>query len=197
MRRREFIRFVGAASAIPAFSVARSLEAERSRRIGILADEGILANPVDGQRAFFEELAAGGFIEGSNFLVDRRGFGQSALDAMATELARTRPDATFALGLLAGRALQRATQNIPIVVIADDLVDSGLVRSMSHPEGNVTGVAIFAFQLDVKRLELLHEHSPTQSDRYPCGSGPKADVRRSRSRCRDLGLQEFFLEFGN
>jgi putative ABC transport system substrate-binding protein len=46
------------------------------------------------------------------------------------------------------------------VALANDLVASGLVASMPHPEGNTTGVAIFAFQLDVKRLELLHEALP-------------------------------------
>src|SRR5947207_6072736 len=45
MKRREFIGFIGAASAVPAFSVARSQEAGRSRRIGILADAAILADP--------------------------------------------------------------------------------------------------------------------------------------------------------
>jgi putative ABC transport system substrate-binding protein len=44
--------------------------------------------------------------------------------------------------------------------MADDLVTSGLVGSMTHPEANVTGVAMFAFQLDFKRLELLHEAVP-------------------------------------
>jgi putative ABC transport system substrate-binding protein len=47
------------------------------------------------------------------------------------------------------------------VAMADDHVGSGLVGSMAHPEGNMTGVAIFAFQLDLKRLELLHEAVPS------------------------------------
>jgi putative ABC transport system substrate-binding protein len=47
-------------------------------------------------------------------------------------------------------AAQKATQRIPIVALADDLLGSKLVASMPHPEGNTTGVAIFAFQLDVK-----------------------------------------------
>ena len=46
------------------------------------------------------------------------------------------------------------------MALANDLVASGLVASMPHPEGSTTGVAIFAFQLDVKRLELLHEALP-------------------------------------
>jgi len=71
MKRREFIRFIAAASAVPAFSVARAQEAGRSRRIGILADAAISADPRG--RAFFEELAAGGFVEGANLQVDHRG----------------------------------------------------------------------------------------------------------------------------
>ena len=63
-------------------------------------------------------------------------------------------------GAEAARAAQKVAQHIPIVVLADDLLGSGLVASMPRPEGNTTGVAIFAFQLDVKRLELLHEALP-------------------------------------
>jgi putative ABC transport system substrate-binding protein len=126
MKRREFIRFIGVASAVPAFSVARSQETGRSRRIAILAD-----------RAFIKELAAGGFVEGTNLQVDRRGFGRTALDTTATELVRARPDVIFALAPPAAHAVQRATRSIPIIVMADDLVTSGLVNSMSHPEGNL------------------------------------------------------------
>jgi putative ABC transport system substrate-binding protein len=158
MKRREFIRFIGVASAISGFSVARAQEGGRSRRIGILADASLSADPRG--RAFLEELAAGGFVEGANLQVDHRGMGQATLDTIATELVRARPDVVFALAPPAAQAVQRATHSIPIVVLADDLVTSGLVSSMSHPEGNVTGVAIFAFQLNVKRLELLHEALP-------------------------------------
>jgi putative tryptophan/tyrosine transport system substrate-binding protein len=63
----------------------------------------------------------------------------------------------MAAGPEAARAAQKATQYIPIVALADDLLGSKLVASMPHPKGNTTGVAIFAFQLDAKRLELLHE----------------------------------------
>jgi putative ABC transport system substrate-binding protein len=111
-------------------------------------------------RAFFEELGAGGFIEGTNLQVDRRGFSPTALDIVANELVRARPDVVFALATPVAQAVKRATRSIPIVAMADDLVSSGLVSSMAHPEGNVTGVAIFAFELDLNRLELLHEAVP-------------------------------------
>ena len=75
MKRREFIRLIGAASTVSVFSVARSQEAGRTRRIGILADAPILAAFPRGEwQAFLEELAAGGFVEGTNLQLDRRGF---------------------------------------------------------------------------------------------------------------------------
>jgi len=164
MKRRDFIKIVGGACAIPASSVARSQGAGRTRRIGILAHDRILDDSKSGGdpnwRAFFDELAAGGFIEGTNLQVDRRRFGPTDLDTVANELVRARPDVVFALATPVAHAVMRATRSIPIVAMADDLVTSGLVGSMARPEENVTGVSIFAFQLDVKRLELLHEAVP-------------------------------------
>jgi putative ABC transport system substrate-binding protein len=162
MKRRDFIKLVGGAFAIPTFSAARSQEAVRTRRIGILADNRILAdlNGEPNWRAFFGELAAGGFIEGTNLQVDRRGIGPTDLDLVASELVRARPEVIFALATPVAQAAKRATPSIPIVAMADDLVNSGLVGSMAHPDGNMTGVSIFAFQLDIKRLELLHEAVP-------------------------------------
>src|SRR5258707_7819993 len=137
MRRREFILGVGEVSVLAAL-------------------------PVGLPPAFRAELGHGGFVEGGNLDVDYRGFGvaPSSLEAVAIELTRARPDVIFATGPEAARATQRATTSIAIVALANDLVASGLVASMPHPEGNTTGVAIFAFQLDVKRLELLREALP-------------------------------------
>jgi putative tryptophan/tyrosine transport system substrate-binding protein len=112
--------------------------------------------------AFLAELGHGGFVESGNLDVDYRGFGvaPSSFEAVAIELTRARPNVIFATGPEAARAAQLATTSIAIAAVANDLVASGLVASMPHPEGNTTGVAIFAFQLDVKRLELLHEALP-------------------------------------
>src|SRR6202171_2351359 len=164
MRRREFILGVGEVSVLAALPVARAQEAGRRYRIAILTntpreDARKEHSPF---RAFLDELGHGGFVEGGNLDVDSRGVGGAppSLEAVAIELTRARPDVIFATGPEAARATQRATTSIAIVAIADDLVTSGLVASMPHPEGNTTGVAIFAFQLDVKRLELLHEALP-------------------------------------
>jgi hypothetical protein len=135
-------------------------EAGRRHRIAILSN-----TPREGSRrwqAFLDELGHGGFVEGGNLDVDHRGFGVAApfLEAVAIELTSARPDVIVAAGPEAARAAQHATRSIAIVAIADDLVASGLVASMPHPDGNTTGVATFAFQLNVNRLELLHEALP-------------------------------------
>src|SRR5260370_23897028 len=93
------------------------------------------------------------------FDVDYRGTGVAppSLEAVAIELTRARPDVIVATGPEAARAAQQATRSIAIVAIADDLVASGLVASMPHPDCNTTRLALFAFPLHLKRLELLHE----------------------------------------
>ena len=192
MKRRDFIRLVGGACAIPAFSVARSNEAGRTPRIGILADDRILPDVHRGPnwRTFFEELSANGFIEGTNLQVDLHGFGPTALDTVANELVRARPDVVLAIGTPVAHAVKRATRSIPIVAMADDLVTSGLVGSMAHPEGNVTGVAMFAYQLDLKRLELLHEAVPN-AKRIAILADPD-QLRRPDAldrAARDLGIE--------
>src|SRR5712675_1398383 len=159
MRRREFILGVGEVSVLAALPVARAQEAGRRYRIAILTNT---PREVGLPPAFRAELGHGGFVEGGNLDVVYRGFGvaPSSLEAVAIELTRARPDVILATGPEAARAVQRATTSIAIVALANDLVASGLVASMPHPEGNTTGVAIFAFQLDVKRLELPHEALP-------------------------------------
>lgn len=167
MRRREFILGVAGVPVLAALPVARAQEAGRRYRIAILTStprEILTSTPREGGvwPAVLDELGHGGIVEGGNLDVDYRGTGVAppSLEAVAIELTRARPDVIFATGPEAARAAQQATRSIAIVAMADDLVTSGLVASMAHPEGNTTGVAIFAFQLDVKRLELLHEALP-------------------------------------
>ena len=124
---------------------------------------GFVAQPVRSQFAvLFDELQRRGFIEGSNLSVDPRGFGLAVdeLEAAAVEVAKAGPDAIYCGGDAAGRAAQQATAEIPIVVIADDIMRSHLVSSLAHPGGNVTGISILATELDGKRLQLLTEIVP-------------------------------------
>jgi len=152
MRRRQFLGAFAGAAAWPLKASAQQTGGRY--RIAILAPAG--------SQVFLNELSQTGFVEGHNLEIDSRGIGvtPASYEEVAAELTKARPDVLVVFGPDATRAAQKATQRIPIVALADDLLGSKLVASMSHPDGNTTGVAIFAFQLDVKRLELLHEALP-------------------------------------
>jgi putative ABC transport system substrate-binding protein len=74
--------------------------------------------------------------------------------ALADALVQNRASVIITFGNSATRAAH-ASSTIPIVALADDLVASGLISSLARPGGNITGVSIFATQLDPKKLELL------------------------------------------
>jgi putative ABC transport system substrate-binding protein len=153
VRRREFLTLVGGAAALWPRAAPAQL-AGRRYRIAMFTTE-----PAP---FFVEELGRVGFVLGQNLEVDSRAVGVSpaAFEKLAVDVVKARPDVLVAFGPDAIRAAQNSTQHIPIQALADDLLGSKLVASMPHPEGNTTGVAIFAYQLDVKRLELLHEAIP-------------------------------------
>ena len=126
---REVITLLGGAAAAWPLT-AREQQPERMRRIGVLAPlPTIVFAP------FFNQLRQGGFIEGQNLGVDRRGFDAryDQFSAIATDLVNAAPDAILCGGDAAIRAAQAATSNIPIVAITDDMVGAGLVRSLAHP----------------------------------------------------------------
>jgi putative ABC transport system substrate-binding protein len=78
--------------------------------------------------------------------------------AAARQLCRFRIKADMGLALTASP--QQATKTIPLLAITDDMVGSGLVPSLAHPNGNTTGVSILATELDGKRQEVLIEAVP-------------------------------------
>lgn len=82
------------------------------------------------------------------------------LPRLASELVALGVDVIFAAGDQAVMAAQRATTVIPIVGVTDDMVGSKLVGSMARPGGNTTGISILASELNVKRLQFLHELVP-------------------------------------
>jgi putative ABC transport system substrate-binding protein len=158
MRRRDFITILGGASATWPFA-AVAQQAGRTYRLGALMGH---PRDVPVNVAFLEEFRRAGFIEGQNFAVDWRAFGQDIgqLPQYAAELVSARVDVITTAGEEATRAAQQATKTIPIVAIMDDLFGSGYVQSLARPEGNTTGVSILATSLDGKRQDLLIEAVP-------------------------------------
>jgi putative ABC transport system substrate-binding protein len=106
-----------------------------------------------------------GYVEGQTIQIDWRYHDPTMeagadMAALMTELLARQPDIIVAGGTPASQAAQAATQKsgIPVVsVAAGDPVGTGLVQSLAHPGGNITGVSNFDTALHGKRLELLQE----------------------------------------
>ena len=162
MKRREFITLLGGAAAAWPLA-ARAQQAERMRRIGVLAPTA----PDDAEaQTRFAALRQGlqrfGWIEGRNLQIDARwGAGDAgAIGSAATELAALAPDVIVASGSAAAAILQ-ATRTVPIVFVSvPDPVGSGFVESLAQPGGNATGFIMFEYGLSAKWLELLKEIAP-------------------------------------
>jgi putative ABC transport system substrate-binding protein len=156
--RRAFITLLGGAAAAWPLA-ARGQEAGRIYRVG-----GLHASPRDAAHhiAFFDELRRLGFIDGQNLLVDAAGYGLSAerFEVRAADLVKGPVDVILAGGDAAVRAAQRATTNIPILALTDDMVGQGFARALAQPRGNITGVTLLASELDGKRQDILIEAVP-------------------------------------
>ena len=159
MRRREFITLLGGATVVWPFAT-RAQEAGRTYRLGCLLP---LTHDAPINIAFFDELRRRGFIEGQNLTVEYRAYGLHVdlISEYAAELVNARVDVIVTAGDVATiRAAQQATKTIPILAMTGDLIGLGLVASQARPDGNTTGVNIFANELDGKRQEILIEAVP-------------------------------------
>jgi putative tryptophan/tyrosine transport system substrate-binding protein len=199
MRRREFIALMGASVAWPFAAMAQ--QAGRTYRLG-------LVSPVQCETAltvaFLEKLQQFGFVEGQNLTFDCRDFGRNAdlSSQYATDLVKGQVDAIVTYGEVATLAAQQATKAIPVVAVTDDMVGSGLVNSLSHPNGNTTGVSILATELDGKRQELLIEALPgvrriaALADTNATANA-KLDALREAARARDIELSIYRISRGD
>jgi ABC-type uncharacterized transport system substrate-binding protein len=163
MQRREFITLVGGAVAAWPL-MARAQQPERVRRIGVLyslAEDD--PESVMRRAAFERAIKELGWINGGNLRIDYRWTRNDPelIRKFAAELAALAPDVILTSGSVVVEPMIRATQNIPIVFLqVIDPVGSGLIESMAHPGGNVTGFTQFEYSLAGKWLELLTEIAP-------------------------------------
>jgi putative ABC transport system substrate-binding protein len=155
--RREFITLLtGAVTTWPA--AARAQQPGKVWRMGFVAH---------GYERFYDPLFAGlrelGYVEGRNLTIERRyaeGHAERFQD-IAAELVRLKVDIIVVVTTPAALALKQATTTIPIVFPnAINPVETGVVASLGHPGGNVTGGAAQTAVLSAKRLEILKEVIP-------------------------------------
>jgi putative ABC transport system substrate-binding protein len=158
---------------------------------------GILFRRIEapGYAAFQQGMRELGHVEGQTFTVEFRAHeGKPELvPPLAAELLQQKVDLIYTSTTPTALAARQASSEIPIVIAATgDLVALGLVASLSHPGGNVTGVVTLAPQLSGKRLELLREAVPRMSrvgllaDAAVVDTG--TEVQETRVAARTLGL---------
>src|SRR5262245_42796671 len=112
--------------------------------------------------AFWQALRKLGYADYKNIAFENRAAGGdgASLDTLAFQLVNLKPTVIVADTTQSARALKNATTTIPVVVIVDDPVGSGLVANLARPDGNITGLSSMAPELAAKQLQLLREAVP-------------------------------------
>src|SRR5215472_5384161 len=138
---------------------AEAQQPKKVPRIGYLS----AASTTEIVEAFRRGLRELRYIEGQNIVIEYR-FAEGMADRfpnLAAELVQLKVDVILVTGTLATQAAKNATKTIPIVMITvTDPVGTGLVASLAHPGGNVTGLSNLYEDLGGKQLELLKEAFP-------------------------------------
>jgi putative tryptophan/tyrosine transport system substrate-binding protein len=161
MRRRDFVKgIVGSAAAWPLTAHAQQ---PAMPVIGFL-DTGSSKNDPELMPAFFRGLAENGWVEGRNVTIEYRHSegDESVLPAMAEDLVRRNVAVmTTVGGPPATLAAKAAAPSIPIAfLVGADPVSLGIVASLNHPGGNLTGITTLNVEVAPKRLEVLRELLP-------------------------------------
>lgn len=160
MKRRAFVIAGAIAAAAPGGALGQGA---RRPRIGYLLLSPLSDSPSRERQAFLDGLREYGHVPGKTVdIVYRSAQGEvDFMDAVAEDLVRDKPDVIAVSGAAATVAARKATRSIPIVMLAlGDPVGSGVVASLSRPEGNVTGVSFLSSELTAKRLQLARECVP-------------------------------------
>ena len=160
MKRRDFILATVGATIL----LSKAQAQQTSSVVGVLVNgsqQAVFSNPT--LLSVEARLAEMGYVEGRNltFEIHAADDQLDRLPSLAADLVQRRVAVIAAFSGPAVSAAEAATTSIPIVFFTGfDPVTSGFVKSLNRPGGNATGVSILAAELNLKRLELLHELVP-------------------------------------
>ena len=159
LRRRELVILAAGAALLRPLAVAA--QQAKMPTIGVLA----VQSPGSQQfwRGLKEALRGLGYVEGQNIRFEYRSDEgqQSRLPELAAELVRLKVDVIVTWFTPAATAAKQATSEIPIVMGGAAAVETGLVASLAHPGGNITGIAGLFPELDGKMVQLFRDMLPS------------------------------------
>jgi len=144
-------------------AAAQAQQAGKAPKIGVLVPASA-SGWSSRIKAFQQGVRELGYIDGQNIVVDYR-YTDGKADRLAefvAEFIRLKVSVIVTATQGPVRVIQKASSTIPIVfaTIGSDPVEIGLVASLAKPGGNVTGLTLFADELNGKRLELIKEAFP-------------------------------------
>ena len=192
--RRHVLALLAGALAAPLASFAQ--QPTKIPRIGFLHPAPPGGVPGMRLEDFRDALHKLGYVEGKNVQLEVRwGNGEfERLPALAAELVQLKVDVIVAAASPSVLAARKATSTIPIVMpVSSDPVGDGLVASLAHPGGNITGLSMMAPELGEKRLQLLRETFPDASRAVavlwnPAYAGMRARFEEAKVAAPKLGL---------
>jgi ABC-type uncharacterized transport system substrate-binding protein len=177
-------------------SVPEAQQPKKVPRIGYLGDGSAAARGPISLEPFRKGMRDLGYVEGQNVLIEVRWTDSKSerLPELVGELTRLKVDVIVTHGMPAARAAKTATTDIPIVVAtAADMVGNGLVASLPHPGGNVTGTSDQNTELSGKQVQLLKELLPRLKRlailENPMNPGAVKTSEAIKKAARDVGLQ--------
>jgi putative ABC transport system substrate-binding protein len=198
MKRREFVTLLGGAAVWPL--AARAKSAGKLPTIGLLGPTSASAM-APWIAVFVQRLRALGWIEGRTVVIEYRWAEAhpERFAEIAAEFVKLKVDVIVTYASAPVLAAKQATTLVPIVFAAQmDPVGAGVVRSLAHPGGNVTGLSIQSTDTAGKRLELLRE-AVSNLGRLAIMANPGArgallEMREVQEAGRTLGLEITTLE---
>ena len=193
--KRALLSAIILAIAILAIAGGQFLHAPGMHRIGFV-NSGPEAPNAANLAAFRAGLAELGYVEGRNLILDIRWANQDVeqLPILVSELLALKPEVIVSTGGPATiHAVKAANVDIPVVFVTGNPIAEGFVTNLSHPGGNMTGVAALGNDLELKRLEYLTQLLPAGATIgiiwNPSLPYMEAAVQTLRKGAHDLGVR--------
>jgi putative tryptophan/tyrosine transport system substrate-binding protein len=200
VRRREFVTLLGGAAAWPLTARAQARKIPRIGWIILGSPAGALPDVFSYYDSFRAGLRDLGYVEGGNvILVARSAEGvPERLPNLIDELLREDVSAIVSPGP-AIRVVRERVKSIPVVfAFSGDPVAAGLVDTLAHGKGNLTGLSYMAVELNGKRLDLMKEMLPAASRvtllTNPIHPGEQLEVAESQRVATALGMSLQYLQ---